>query len=147
MRKIDEPAVRLGSTAFRHPSGVTSVRQTTDGKTILSIDRGGKLRFWSASDGQLQGVLEGISGPLSRVITVDGSDRVAAATAKGTVAVIDPVARKILSTTKTSGGSVRSLAISPDGSLIAAGNNDDSLHVWQTSDGSLLQTIPAHEGW
>lgn len=145
--RIDQPAVRLGSVAFRHPSGVTSVRQTTDGKTILSIDRGKKLRFWSATDGQLLATLDGLSGPLSRVITVDGKDRVAAATSAGTVAIIDPAARRILSETKTSGGSVRSLAISPDGKLVAGGNNDDLLHIWQTADGSLLQTIPAHEGW
>lgn len=140
--------VRLGSLALRHPAGVTSVRQTGDRQTILGIDRGSRLRFWATESGRQLETLEGISGPLSRMVRLDeGGERVAAVTARGTVVVIDPVKRAIVAETATSGGAVRSVAMSADGQLIAAGNNDDGLHIWRVSDGRLLHTISAHEGW
>jgi WD40 repeat protein len=42
---------------------------------------------------------------------------------------------------------VRSLAFSPDGSLIASGQYENDIHIWRTSDGSLYRTLPGHQGW
>jgi WD40 repeat protein len=42
---------------------------------------------------------------------------------------------------------VKSLAFSPDGSLIASGQYENDIHIWRTSDGSLYRKLTGHQGW
>jgi WD40 repeat protein len=42
---------------------------------------------------------------------------------------------------------VRSVAISPDGRLVAAGSDDCTVGLWQVEDGKLLQTLEEHTDW
>ncbi|MEJ1932126.1 NB-ARC domain-containing protein [Nostoc sp. NIES-2111] len=42
---------------------------------------------------------------------------------------------------------VYSLALSPDGKLLATGDQDGQIHLWQIADGKNLLTFKAHENW
>jgi WD40 repeat protein len=42
---------------------------------------------------------------------------------------------------------VRSVAFSPDGSLLASGQYENDIHIWRTSDRSLYRTLTGHQGW
>jgi WD40 repeat protein/subtilase family serine protease len=43
--------------------------------------------------------------------------------------------------------SVRSVAFSPDGSLIASGSWDRTIKLWRVSDGALVRTLTGHTDW
>jgi WD40 repeat protein len=45
----------------------------------------------------------------------------------------------------TSLKSIYSLALSPDGKLLATGDMDGQIHLWQVADGKNLLTFKAHE--
>ncbi|MCH7761137.1 protein kinase [candidate division TA06 bacterium] len=42
---------------------------------------------------------------------------------------------------------VRSVAFSPDGSLLASGSDDKTIRIWRVEDGTLLQTLKGHTMW
>jgi tRNA A-37 threonylcarbamoyl transferase component Bud32 len=42
---------------------------------------------------------------------------------------------------------IRSVAISPDGSLIASGSDDNTVRIWRVGNGSLYQTLEGHKRW
>lgn len=44
-------------------------------------------------------------------------------------------------------GGVLSVAVSPDGELIATGDSNGDVHIWHTADGQLLQTLTGHTDW
>ncbi|HKX30600.1 MAG TPA: caspase family protein [Blastocatellia bacterium] len=45
------------------------------------------------------------------------------------------------------GSAVRSLAISPDGKLLASTRSDDSIQLWDLSTGSYLRSLTGHNGY
>ncbi|WP_392532008.1 NB-ARC domain-containing protein [Nostoc sp. C117] len=47
----------------------------------------------------------------------------------------------------TSLKSIFSLALSPDGKLLATGDIDGQIHLWQMADGKNLLTFKAHDSW
>jgi WD40 repeat protein len=42
---------------------------------------------------------------------------------------------------------VATIAVSPDGSLIATGSRDDLVKIWRASTGELVRTFEGHSGW
>ncbi|MFW9264931.1 eIF2A-related protein [Nostoc sp. CALU 546] len=47
----------------------------------------------------------------------------------------------------TSLKTIYSLALSPDGKLLATGDINGQIHLWQVADGKNLLTFKGHEGW
>jgi WD40 repeat protein len=67
---------RLGTNAFRHPSGL-GLQATPDGRRLMSVDQSGELRTWDASAGELLGRFDTFVGGVllpdgERVITDKG---------------------------------------------------------------------------
>jgi len=44
-------------------------------------------------------------------------------------------------------GRIRSLACSPDGSLLAAATSDGNIRIWQTTDFTPVRTLKGQAGW
>src|SRR5690606_16731232 len=44
-------------------------------------------------------------------------------------------------------GRIASLAVSPDGQMVAAGTTDGKVHLWRLADYKRIETLEAHGGW
>ena len=42
---------------------------------------------------------------------------------------------------------VNAVAFSPDGQTVLSGSGDNTLKLWETSSGQLLQTLTGHQDW
>lgn len=42
---------------------------------------------------------------------------------------------------------VRAVAFSPNGQILASGNFDNTIKLWQVSNGEMLHSISGHSGW
>ncbi|MCY2965215.1 MAG: WD40 repeat domain-containing protein [Planctomycetota bacterium] len=52
---------------------------------------------------------------------------------------------KVVRTVDAHKGYLRAIAVSPDGTLVATGGNDNMVRVWSAADGSLVKELPGHE--
>jgi WD40 repeat protein len=76
----------------------------------------------------------------------DGKMFAASILDKPTIHVWDVATGKQLQSLEGHKGAVRSLAFSPDGSLLVSGGEDHSVRVWKMETGKEIQTLNAHRG-
>lgn len=128
------------------PGATTSVAYGPDGSTLATTSRvghGGHARSWDAASGQELQTFSGPEANWDSAFSPDGSMLVTGAvdgapvvweTASGSV-------RRILDVD----GYIRSITVSPDGSLIAAGvmhtTIGDGLAVWDTKSGQRVRFL------
>jgi WD40 repeat protein len=138
-----------------HEATVTSVEFTSDGKWLVSGSNDKSVRFWDIATGREIYILH-----TSDVVTDIGVDPklsffvVAGYGNSGygdSVAVYDLQSKKLLKKIYASAdkglGSGVDIAISPDGKLLAIGEDNRTLNLYQTSDWSKLHTFQVEEGW
>jgi len=122
-----------------------------NGQFLLSAGGGNAAYLWDLFEGR---VVSSFSSLGSSVIDLkfSNNDELAAIGLKdGTIKLFArpapedySKAQKPLATLQGSSGPVRSVAFSPDGSLIASGNWEDGLKIWNAQNGSEIFTLEGH---
>jgi WD40 repeat protein len=108
------------------------------------------IKLWNASDGRFLRTLAGSFGGISAVAFTPDSQHLASA---GAMPFGSPVSDALL--WRVSDGAIEmqfhapstelhSVAVSPDGALVAAGDQNSNAWVWRTSDGQLVLTLAGH---
>ena len=64
----------------------------------------------------------------------------------GEIIAWDTQTRERIYTVEGHYDSIYSLALSEDGSLLATGSYDQTIHLWQAADGTLLRSLKGHQG-
>lgn len=111
-----------------------------DGKLVAA--GGEPIKVWSVANGALLHTVEGWhhmlfspdSKMLATVASVIGVNINLWDTSTGTLT-------GTLESPPSGGGQIHSLAFSPDGETLAAGTNNNSVHVWQVSTGKVQRSI------
>lgn len=124
-----------------HRDTVTGVTFSSDGKALLSISKDGHLIDWDPSTGEKKTDLEVSREALQAIALVPGSSSVVVGGVDGQVRLIDFEAGRPLEAWPSKAGAVLSLAVSPDGKLIAAGTREKLAEVWDTR-GKLKFKVP-----
>lgn len=144
MSSVNEPIV------YRQPPVITAMRFSPDGKT-LAIS-GNRELLIQKSDGS--GLVARLPGKAERILSVafssDGKLLVAGGGTPaqfGEVQVWDVAASKLLRSATLTTDTVFGASLAPDGSRIAVGCADNTVHVFETATGKEIYKIGNHENW
>lgn len=113
-----------------------------DGKTVIAIGEGSAVGYWNVADGRL-----------IKTVAVGGTD--IALDHAGVQMAVSTFGNNVVKLLNASDGTlvrtftgptttVDKVALSPDGTKVAAGDRNGTLYIWRLSDGTLLNTIHAH---
>jgi WD40 repeat protein/TolB-like protein len=124
-----------------HTQWVHSVVFHPDGRRVLSSGYDG-TRLWDVATGKTIWTIE--PGGLA-VLSPDGKALIVRW--KERLALYNPeTGEKRRDFESINAGSIFSLAISPDGKLVATGHSDGNARLWNVSEGKVLHTLQRHSG-
>jgi eukaryotic-like serine/threonine-protein kinase len=134
-------------TLIGHTAAVSSLAFRDDA-TLASGSLDGTVRFWPSTAAEPLAVLPGIRGMSAAVFRPDGRQLAVAPRDHGGIQIWDPRAVQRIHTLIDTSDTVRQIAYSPDGSLVAAAflspRQDGDVCVWQADSGKLLWTLGGH---
>lgn len=155
----DAATGKLLRTLSAHRDAVLSVAFAADGATLYSGSRDGTVRAWEAASGRLVGTFS--PGPPLTAGT--GVNAIAAQPVKGTDGITTLLMARAVGPANVvqlgrAGGApgeaipplaghlktVRVLAFSPDGKLLASGSDDGVVKLWDAEDGSLQRSLKGY---
>jgi len=114
------------------------------GDVLLFGGEDGTVRFWDWQAGkELEKMTAHLTGVLSLALSRDGKMLVTGGLDR-TVRLWDLASRREVFARGC--GFPNTVALSPDGRLIACGDNKGRVFVWRADDGELLREIQAHPG-
>ncbi|MCS7475795.1 hypothetical protein ACFFQW_24665 [Umezawaea endophytica] len=113
------------------------------GSALASGGADGRVLRWDPASGAVSVVREG--GPaVKSIAAVPHSSLLAVGDTGGEVALWDEGGEE--RTLVTGRGEVESIAVSPDGTTVAAAANDSLITVWHVGDGTHVATLTGHTG-
>jgi len=125
---------------------VHSVTFSPDGETIAAGLFDGTARFLRLSDGKEMRVFNGHSGWVRSVKFSAEGGLFVSASDDDSIRIYDAASGDLkLAITGLKG--VRTLALSPDGQLLAAGLQDRSIRLMKVTDGEFVRNLFGHKDW
>src|SRR5262249_54449691 len=123
------------------PTPLNAVAIAPDGE-IVTTGADGKIYVLSPS-GDRRGDIAAESAPIVAMALSGDGRRVAAASIRGTIVVLDRAARRIEHTLIGPGAPVWSVAFLPDNRTLLAGGADRMIRRWDTATGEPMDGIAA----
>jgi len=134
-----------------HQNTVTGVGIKGDGKVGYSAGADNQLRSWNAAGdaaGKQLKVVGNHGKPILKLAQHPKLPIMATCSSDGTVKTWNPETGAALKTmAEPINDEVFSVAISPDGNLVAAGAYNGVVKVWKAADGSVVKTFNASVGY
>jgi WD40 repeat protein len=139
----DHPGGKLLHSLSGHSGAVLGLAFSSDGKLLATGGADKQVLVWEAASGKLLHTLADCAGPVSALAWKPGAAGVLLANSKpGSVQTWNVKTGKVEQTLEGS-HDVVSLAWSPDGSRVTAGQANGLTVLWQLPAGKLLHTLEA----
>src|SRR5205085_2263949 len=129
---------------------ITTVAYLPDKKTLASASRDGTVKLWDAQTGALKQTVEEHDGEVvSLAFSSDGTTAAVAVVNSGgggMVFINDMQGGQLGAVRqKIERANIQSVAFAPDGKTLAVGNTSGSLTLWDTTTGTLKQTLEGQD--
>ncbi len=125
-----------------HAFPVHSVAFSADGSHIVTADER-DIKLWRTSDWGLDWNMAGFSD-VNGSVAIDRRITMIASARGNNAYVLDAASGSPIRTFTGHSAKVRSVAFSPDGTLLATGSEDHSVRLWRISDGTPVRTFNGH---
>jgi Planctomycete cytochrome C/WD domain, G-beta repeat len=144
------------ATFLGHQNVVYGVSLSLDGTQAMSVGEDGAFRFWQTTDkdkkvagSQIKIGKGGHAKAVFRLVVTGDAQKPLAATcsADGTVKLWDLAKGAVTKTLAGLSDYAFAVAISPDGTMVAAGSWSGEVAVWKIDDGLLLKRFHASPGF
>ncbi|MBD2771613.1 serine/threonine-protein kinase [Iningainema tapete] len=136
---------RLVSTLNGHSGSVFSVAISPDGKTLASCSHDNTIKLWNLTTEQKICTLKGQKGHSGSIrslaISPDGCTVVSGSTR---IKAWNLATGKEICTLEGHHDSVSSVAINPNGKVIASGSFDKNIKLWNLATGKEICTLEGH---
>jgi WD40 repeat protein len=148
----DSPAVEVSSepTIYRQPPVITAIRFSPDGK-VLAVSGNREVLLHNADGSAL---IKRLGGKAERILSIAFSkDSKVLVAGGGTPARFGEVqwwdleSGRELRTAEVTSDTVFGASLAPDGSKVAVGCTDNTVHVFESATGKELYKFGNHENW
>jgi WD40 repeat protein len=143
-------STELRTPVYLQPPVITALRFSPDGLEIAVSGNGEVLIHSVDGKAPLRRLMGSAERILSLTYSADGKLLIAGGGTPaqfGEVQVWDAKSGKLLRSARVTGDTVFGASLSPDGSKIAVGGTDNSVHMIETASGKELYKISNHENW
>jgi WD40 repeat protein len=138
------------AVARHQPSGVSGLAYFPDGGSLVFTQNPGLLNFWKTSEAEPQTSLNGgepIMESFGLAIAPDGSSLAMGGYAQTIRVWNDPLGSSPISSLLEDSSPVGAVVYSPDGKLLATGDAQGFIRLWDLASGQLLRTLKGHTAW
>src|SRR5262249_15017876 len=125
-----------------HEEWVEGLAFRPDGHTLVSTDSAGPVYLWDVQKGKQIRQLLGHDGGATAVAYAGDGERFATTGADRVIRIFEAATGKTLHVTE--GISAASLALNKNGSLLAAGDYDGRIHLWEPGSDRSLGRLEGH---
>lgn len=132
-----------------HQNTVYGVAVKADGKAGYSVGEDNQLRTWSVTGEKAGKPIRAVPAhgkPVLKVVAVPKKPQLITCSADGNVKVWNAETLAAVRTLTGLTDHVYSVAVSPDGNLVAAGAFHGEVRTWKLADGALVKTFNASPG-
>ena len=132
-------------TLSGHKQEIKNLVFSPNGKIIGSAYSDGKVKLWSAINGELLHTLLGHNSSINSLVFSGDSKTIVSASDNGIVKLWSASSGKLLKTLSVNKSSINSVDLSNDAKTIASADDDGIIKLWSASSGKLLKTLSEHK--
>ncbi|MGB7087101.1 MAG: hypothetical protein WBD47_16195, partial [Phormidesmis sp.] len=132
-----------------HTQAARAVQFSLDGQQLASASDDGSVILWRRDGSIIAKITLETAGARATDVQLAATNQLLIATSEGTIErwEVNPQgSAQLLHTLSSHSDWVTSVAVSPNGDLIASASRDRTLKLWNP-DGTLLKTLSGHTGW
>ena len=132
-------------TLSGHKQAIKNLVFSPNAKIIASAYSDGKVKLWSAMNGELLYTLLGHNSSVNSLVFSGDSKTIVSASDNGIVKLWSASSGQLLKTLSVNKSSINSVDLSNDGKTIASADDDGIIKLWSASSGKLLKTLSGHK--